>query len=137
SYINANQDAIIAETHVVPAVFNGQPFEAGAIFNDLGTWFAPGVDSNARHHFALNTCNGCHSSQETGVGFLQISPRFPGEEAILSGFLTGTTVPDPVTGAPRAFDDLGRRKLDLQAIVCPAQGARTATTLRTGISRVH
>ena len=137
SYINANQDAIIAETHVVPAEFNGQPFEAGAIFNDLGTWFAPGVDSDARHHFALNTCNGCHSSQETGVTFLQISPRIPGNAALLSRFLTGTTIPDPVTGVPRTFNDLGRRKADLQAIVCPGQAPRVTTTLRKGISRVH
>jgi len=137
SYINANQDAIIAETHVVPAVFNGQPFAAGAIFNDLGTWFAPGVDSEARHHFALNTCNGCHSSDETDVVFLQITPRFPGSEARLSNFLVGTTIADPVTGAPRTFNDLGRRKLDLEAIVCPGQGARVTTTLRKGISRVH
>ncbi len=58
SYINANQDAIIAEKHTVPALFNGVPFEAGAVFNDLSTWFAPGVNSDARFHFALNTCNG-------------------------------------------------------------------------------
>ncbi len=43
AYIDANQAAIIAETHTVPEVFNGQQFQAGAIFNDLGTWFAPGV----------------------------------------------------------------------------------------------
>jgi hypothetical protein len=137
AFINANQAAIIAETHVVPAQFNGQPFGAGAIFNDLGTWFAPGVDNEARHHFALNTCNGCHSTAETGVTFLQISPRFPGTAATLSGFLVGTTVSDPVTGAPRTFSDLGRRKIDLQAIVCPSSGARTTTTLRKGIQRVH
>jgi hypothetical protein len=72
SYINANQAAIIAETHTVPDVFNGQPFQGGAVFNHPNTWFAPGVNNDARHHFALNTCNGCHSTQETGVLFLQI-----------------------------------------------------------------
>jgi Concanavalin A-like lectin/glucanases superfamily len=137
AYINANQDAIIAETHVVPAVFNGQSFAAGAIFNDLHTWFAPGVDSEARHHFALNTCNGCHSLDENNVFFLQITPRALGGEVLLSPFLTGTIIADPVTGAPRTLDDLGRRKLDLEPIVCPGQGARATTTLRTGISRVH
>jgi hypothetical protein len=137
SYINANQAQIIAETHTVPTVFDGQPFEAGAIFNDLTTWFAPGVDNDARHHFALNTCNGCHSFDETGTEFLQISPRVSGRTATLSGFLTGTTVADPVTGQSRVFDDLGRRKLDLQAIVCSGGSARIGTTLRNGIRRVH
>jgi hypothetical protein len=43
-----------------------------------------------------------------------------------------------VTGQSRVFDDLGRRKLDLQAIACPGgSSARTGTTLRKGISRVH
>jgi len=138
SYINANQAAIIAETHTVPAVFNGQPFEAGAVFNDLSTWIVPGVDPDARHHFALNTCNGCHSSQETGVTFLQINPRFPGTEATLSGFLTGVTVSDPVTLQPRTFNDLGRRKTDLAGIVCPVGSLQPSTAvLRKGISRVH
>jgi len=139
AYINANEAAIIAETHTVPTVFQDQPFQAGAVFNDLNSWFAPGVNPEARHHFALNTCNGCHSLQETGTPFLQISPRFPGSEAGLSGFLTGTTVGDPLTGVSRTFNDLRRRNLDLKAIVCadPAARAAVKTTLRKGISRVH
>ncbi|HEX2685788.1 MAG TPA: LamG domain-containing protein [Kofleriaceae bacterium] len=139
SYINANQAAIIAETHSVPDVFNGQPFQGGAVFNNLSTWFAPGVDNEARHHFALNTCNGCHSTQETGTFFLQISPRFAFSEASLSGFLTGTTISDPVTGQSRTFNDLGRRNADLKAIVCADSAALSASpaTLRKGISRVH
>jgi hypothetical protein len=141
SYINANQEQIIAETHTVPATFAGQPFQGGAVFNDLSTWFAPGVDPSARHHFALNTCNGCHSLDETNTGFLHVSPDEG--EAALSGFLTGVTVLDQVTGQPRFFDDLGRRKLDLEAIVCPDPSARLGaappggTTLRQGIRRVH
>jgi hypothetical protein len=140
SFINANQAAIIAEQNTVPTVFQGQSFQGGAVFNDLSAWLAPGVDSEARHHFSLNTCNGCHSAQETGVGFLQISPRFPGQEAPLSGFLTGTTVNDPVTNQPRAFNDLRRRRLDLEAIVCAEPGAGSlagSTTLHKGIRRVH
>ena len=139
AYINANEAAILTETHTVPTVFQGQSFQAGAVFNDLSTWFAPGVNPEARHHFALNTCNGCHSSQETGTPFLQISPRFPGSEAGLSGFLTGVTIGDPVTGVTRSFNDLRRRNLDLKAIVCADLAARAAvhTTLRKGISRVH
>jgi hypothetical protein len=139
AYINANEAAIIAETHTVPAVFQGQPFAGGAVFNNLGTWFAPGVNPEARHHFALNTCNGCHSDVETGTPFLQITPRFAGSEASLSGFLTGISIPDPVTRVPRTFNDLRRRNIDLTAIVCadPAAKAAANTTLRKGISRVH
>jgi hypothetical protein len=140
SFINANQGAIIAEKHVVPELFDGQPFQAGALFNDLGTWFAFGTNGEARHHFALNTCNGCHSSEETNVTFLQILPRFQGSEAGLSPFLTGTTKSDPSSGVTRTFNDLGRRNADLKAIVC-TDGAAIAgangTTLRKGIQRVH
>jgi hypothetical protein len=139
SFINANQAAIIADQHVVPAVFQGQPFQAGAIFNTLGAWFAPGVNNEARHHLSLNTCNGCHASAETGVPFLQIFPRFQGNEAGLSGFLTGTTQFDPGNGQPRAFNDLRRRNLDLKAIVCTDAASLTTsgTSLRKGIDRVH
>ena len=139
SYIAQNQAAILTDTHVVPTVFAGQPFEAGAVFNDLTTWFAPGVDSEARRHFASNTCNGCHSLQETNTVFLQISPRFAGGEAQLSPFLAGTTVPDPVTGVARRIGDLDRRNLDLKAVVCDDAAAQAAvgTTLQKGISRVH
>jgi hypothetical protein len=136
AYIDANQAAIIDERHTVPELLDGQPFQAGAIFNDLGTWFAPGVDPEARHHFALNTCNGCHSFDETRTSFLHVGPRFPGSEASLSDFLTGVTVNDPDTGQPRTFNDLGRRRADLHAIVC-GDPAAAVTTLRKGISRVH
>jgi hypothetical protein len=143
SFINANAAAIIAETHTVPKQLNGQPFQAGAVFNNLDTWFAPGVaDNEARHHFALNTCNGCHSSSETGTAFLQISPRFFDGEAGLSGFLTGITVNDPATGQLRTFNDLGRRSADLKAVVCadsagPEGAPASLATLRQGIRRVH
>src|SRR5262249_6011434 len=45
-FINANEPAILAETHTVPDLLDGQPFLAGAVFNDLGTWFAPGINNN-------------------------------------------------------------------------------------------
>ncbi|HET6147012.1 MAG TPA: LamG domain-containing protein [Polyangia bacterium] len=118
-FVNANEASIIAETHDVPAQFQGAPFLGGGVFNNLGPWFAGGIKNNeARHHFSLNTCNGCHSSAETGTRFLQINPRFPGSEASLSGFLTGITVGDPISGQPRTFNDLGRRNTDLRRIVC-------------------
>ncbi len=124
SFINTNEAAILAETvgdtHTIPDQFQGSPFLAGAVFNDAFTqWNAPGINNlEARFNLAVNTCNGCHS-QEAGVIFLQITPRFPGNEATLSGFLTGTTVFDRFEGVQRTFNDLGRRADDLRPIVCP------------------
>jgi hypothetical protein len=134
-YITANQAQILADKHTVPALLDGQPFAGGAIFNRLDTWFAPGIDNEARHHFAINTCNGCHGAAETGTVFLHLVPRAPGAEADRSRWLTGTVVDDPATGAPRSFDDLGRRKADLAAIVCRRPGI--SVDLAQGIRRVH
>ena len=118
-FINANEASIIAETHTVPATFLGQPFQAGAVFNDLSVWSAPGVNNNeARFRLSLNTCNGCHS-QETNTTFLQIGPRFPGQTASLSPFLTGTVVFDQQSGQPRALNELNRRNRILHVRVCP------------------
>jgi hypothetical protein len=160
-FVNDNEAAILAEKHDVPLVFNGAAFLAGAVFNDLIAWNAPGIkNAEARHKFSLNTCNGCHASAETNTTFLQISPRFPGSEATLSPFLTGTTVFDPVTGAPRTLNDLARRNADLKSLVCAApppppppppadagvpSGAATLssassgpkTTIAKGIGRTH
>jgi hypothetical protein len=143
-FVNQNEAAIIAEQHVLPDQLGGAPFQGGSVFNDLIVWSAPGILNNeARHKFSLNTCNGCHGP-ETGTGFLHVSPRFaPGSEAFLSPFLTGTTVFDPFVGQPRALNDLGRRRTDLQSLVCPPTAARTlgsapgGTSIAKGIGRVH
>jgi hypothetical protein len=124
SFINANEASILAETvgdtTTIPESFGGNPFLAGAVFNDAFTrWNAPGINNpEARFNLAINTCNGCHS-EEAGVFFLQISPRFPGGEAGLSGFLTGTSVFDPFEGVLRNFGDLSSRQAGLRAVVCP------------------
>jgi hypothetical protein len=160
AFINANEPAILAETHTVPDTFAGLAFLAGAVFNDGFTfWQAPKLNNpEARFHFAVNTCNGCHSS-ETNTKFLQITPRFPGSEATLSPFLQGTTVRDPFSGVVRPLNDLARRQNDLKAIVCPPDtgdggaggtggkpgGSKLAAPaalppaplLRQGIARVH
>jgi hypothetical protein len=121
--INANAAAIKAvipgaNGHTIPETLNGAPFLGGSVFNDLIFWNAPGIiDPDARFHMSLNTCNGCHGP-ETNTGFLMISPRFPGSEAFLSGFITGTTVFDPFSGQVRTLNDLGRRRLDLTSLVC-------------------
>jgi hypothetical protein len=89
------------------------------VFNDLVQWSGPGItDPDARFHASLNTCNGCHGP-ETNTGFLMVTARFPGSEATLSPFITGTTVFDGFSGQVRTLNDLLRRKTDLTGLVCP------------------
>jgi hypothetical protein len=128
-FINANEATILADPasgsgaplYDVPLSFEGEPFLGGAVFNDIfgDEWNAPGIASDeARHRFGLNTCNGCHGA-ETQSAFLQIFPREVGQQSFMSGFLTGITVGDPVTGEPRRFTELARRRDMIEAIVCP------------------
>jgi hypothetical protein len=123
NFVNQNAEAIIAEvpggdSHTVPLQFEGKPFMGGSVFNNSDLWNGPGISNpDARFHASLNTCNGCHSP-ETNTKFLIVIPRFPGSEAQLSPFMTGTTVFDRFTGQTRTLNDLGRRKTDLTALVC-------------------
>jgi hypothetical protein len=119
-FVNTNAPAILLERHEVPLLFKGVPFLGGAVFNDLSGWQGTGIlDPEARQKLSINTCNGCHSAAETNTFFLQISGRFPGQEAPLSPFLTGTDVIDRFTGRVRSFNDLRRRNVDLRTLVCP------------------
>ncbi|AUX40415.1 hypothetical protein SOCE26_018160 [Sorangium cellulosum] len=137
AFVNQNEAAIIAEQHTVPDTFQGLPFLGGSSINNLTAWTAPGILSNeARHKFSLNTCNGCHGGAETGTPFLHVNPRAPGREAVLSGFMTGIEIADPVSGEQRTLNDLARRNQDLKELVCgpvPAL-ARTATAERAGVA---
>jgi hypothetical protein len=73
------------------------------------------VPADLRHGFSLRTCSGCHAA-ETSTPFVHIDPMTT--PAALSGFLTGITVNDPADGAPaRTFNDLDRRRADLDALV--------------------
>lgn len=122
-FINANEAAILAGTYTVPLTFRSAPFRAGAIVNNLEIWQTAGVrNNNARHKLSLNTCDGCHGG-ETNTAFLQIQPRGPAEVARLSGFLTGATVVDPISGVSRRFNDLARRANDLRTLACVAAPA--------------
>jgi hypothetical protein len=151
-FINQSQAAILAGTDTVPLQLNGAPFLGGSVFNSLAsgsisnnlvTWNAPGIsDNEARFQFSLNTCNGCHGP-DTNTPFLQINPRARGQEAVLSGFLTGTIATDQITGAPRPLNDLARRNKDLANLVCPpSTGAKAnvaikGTSIAKGIRRTH
>jgi hypothetical protein len=119
SYMTANATAIKAQTHVVPATFQGQPFAAPNILNNIDFWNAPGItDNTLRFRFSLNTCNGCHGA-ETSTGFLHVNPRARGQEAQLSGFLTGETIQDPVVpSTSRTLNDLRRRANGFRDFLC-------------------
>lgn len=117
-FINQNAATILTERHDVPATFEGVPFQAASVFNNIDFWDAPGItDPDARHKFSLNTCNGCHGG-ETNTFFLHVSPRFPGQESQLSDFLLGTNAFDPVTGQTRRLAELRRRRLLMESVVC-------------------
>ena len=136
-FVLQNEPAILAEKHTVPEQFEGAPFLAGSVFNDLIVWDSPSIDvshSDARFQLSKNTCNGCHGP-ETNTTFLQITPRFPGQEATLSPFLTGTTAIDQFTGQPRSLNDLARRNGDLRGLVCGPTGGAPAPSLKKGLQR--
>ncbi|NNB94098.1 Ig-like domain-containing protein [Corallococcus exiguus] len=88
-------------------------------------WTPPGVTHpEARHRFALNTCNGCHL-EETGTTFLHVFPRSAGQQAQVSGFVSGTTAQDP-NGLTHGFNELQRRATDLSNLLCEDAQAPTA-----------
>lgn len=119
NFINTNQSAAAAKKLVVPPGL----LAASAPAMLSGTWKALGVLNNeARHGFGISTCNGCHTT-ETGTHFLHVENRDAGVPAELSGFLTGITTPDPVTGAPRSFNALADRAADMQAILSGNPGS--------------
>ena len=139
-FINANRDAILAGTATVPDQIGGQPFRAGAVRSFFGQiWTAPGVDADARSAFAVSTCDGCHSPTETGAFFHQLTPQFSNDlgEPFLSPFLRGGSIADPVSGATRTFNDLRRRRFDLESLVCAPPGEVQHASLRRGSARMH
>jgi hypothetical protein len=93
------------------------PLATGTLY-----WNAPGLDLTdtaqnwARFRASSATCNGCHSSSETGTHFQHIAPAIGGG-VTLSGFLSGIAVNDPAHGSPsRTFGDLTRRETDIQTL---------------------
>jgi hypothetical protein len=105
-------------TFVAPLQWQNRPFLAASSINRQDIWDAPNIsaataDPDARHLFAINTCNGCHGRETANTNFVHITNNFP---AGLSGFLTGETIPDPlVPSITRTFNDLQRRATDLDA----------------------
>ena len=121
-FVLANEPAILLEKHTVPLSFEGAPFQGGNVdASDFFVWQVPSVSPETRHRFARNTCNGCHTSSETGGSQFQVSPRFPFQESQLSGFLVGADVTDLSAGVVRHFNELGRRGRILHDLVCPEE----------------
>jgi len=126
-FVNENTTSILVDRHVVPLKYQGQRFRGGSWNAGIGPsgWNSTSiVNREARHKFALQTCNGCHSL-ETGTPtgqalreFFHIAPAISGSEALLSGFMTGIDVPDPFDDTPtRHFAELDRRAADLDSLV--------------------
>jgi hypothetical protein len=118
SFINSNADAAKLRTHAVSSAM----LAASVPSSMTSFWSAPGiVDNDARHGFALTTCDGCHTT-ETGTAFLHVKNRAAGAKSALSGYLTGTTVNDPVSGLPRTFSELASRATDMQIVLASSPG---------------
>lgn len=146
-FINEHAASILDGTYTIPltTTINGNLqlafFQGASALNDSTPWNAQDIvapTSLLRHTLAVNTCNGCHSFNETGTGFLHVSTRSATTESRLSGFLKGITgVRDPVDGVTlRNFNDLARRQVDMNTVLltCPAPvtaAAATTTTLST------
>ena len=112
-YINQNEAAILDGSYRLSSTLLGPSAKTPKFaFLDLGTINNP----DARFKFALNTCDGCHST-ETGTSFLQIHNRAADAPAQLSGYLTGTSTLDPATGETRTFGELAVRAADLQTLL--------------------
>jgi len=125
-FVNGNAASILANRHVVPPSYNGLHFLGGS-WDGQGVhpgWDSPDISNReARHSFALQTCNGCHllETGTTGGGlfrrFFHIAPTSAGTEAQLSGFMIGIDVPDPFDNSPtRHFAELDRRAVDLDSL---------------------
>ena len=94
------------------------------------------ANREARHKFALQTCNGCHFT-ETGTDsppqtFFHIAPANLGAPATLSGFMTGIDVPDAIDGMPtRHFNEPSARP---SATRCPrGPSAKTVPSFTAGV----
>lgn len=99
SWMIANEADISNVDHVVPTSFlGGVSHESGVVF---GTSTVPALDPHARHHFAVQMCNGCHNDEIQDTAFTHIGTRGIGSIAPLSPFLGQSPAPDPsLNGLP-------------------------------------
>jgi hypothetical protein len=150
NFVNTNEALVLIDRHEVPEEYLTKKFLAGKshILNAFNYHWdgtdvpGPGFISNddARFKFSLNTCSGCHGGDAFTGNFMHVGPGFGagGVPATLSSFLTGAppfsstpfVVPDRANrppGAMREFNDLERRKIDLEKLA--SCGCKTRTRL--------
>jgi hypothetical protein len=124
SFINANCADILANNYDVPDAVSGQPFVGAMSLNNNGSgdvWNAAltcADPATTRRIFSLNTCNACHGGETQTFQFTHVNVVPFGAVAGLSGFLSGETINDPVSGTPVTFSDLDDRANKLQSLVC-------------------
>ena len=141
TFIKANAADIQAGKHKVPLKLpNGKPFLAGNSPASNSFWNTPNtIDSEVRHKFSLNTCNACHSRETNTNGFLHVSNRAKDKPAVLSGFLKGVDVIDPVDGVTkRNLNDL---KVRIEILTVLVKGGKFVGPLNKKlldrVNRVH
>jgi len=136
-YVNSDAANIKKGVNIVPSVFHNKPLIGGTsdvVGNNSGFFWTKGkiADNDVRHLFSKNTCNGCHNGETGASDFRHIKSRAKAETATVSGFLSGIEIKDPVSGAPRKFNDLlDRAQALIQALALPS-GAGLQENLRAG-----
>jgi hypothetical protein len=143
-FVNLHAASIVADQHSVPLNFAGVPFR-GASSSRHGVpygWNSALITNReARHKFALQTCNGCHFNETATTSgsqeFFHVLPVTNGPAA-LSGFMTGIDVVDPFDGAPmRHFDELERRATDLDGLANNSCLSAVDTRRRLPVTFAH
>jgi hypothetical protein len=144
-WVDRKRDSVYSEKHKIPLSFptsqgyQHTAFRGSHVFiatrkDVFRPWWLSesGMEPDLRFHFAINTCNGCHSSELDFGGTIQnlfhIQGRHWNSQAQLSQFLLGgvqgefSTTPfqspdqqDP--SITRNFGDLNRRRQDLAALM--------------------
>jgi hypothetical protein len=142
-FINQNEANILQNQHIVPERFPADtlPFRGGSSITRQ-PWKANPLlttktinNPEARHMFAINTCNGCHITENFDNFFVHVKNRPIGISATLSPFLTGTIATDPVDlVTEREFNDLARRQQDMSDLLNMSCLAQITTTT---ISQPH
>lgn len=110
AWVNANEDAILADSHVVPDELLGGDTRN---VDWVGVGFADPYE--VRHHFALATCSGCHAG-ETGTSFVHTNRRRRHQQTSVSEYLTGEEIQDP-RGRVRIFNAFADRAAYLHSLL--------------------
>jgi hypothetical protein len=135
NWVNANQTAIVNQTHLLPSMYQGQRLRGfkGVNLQHSTWWKMLGVSNNdARHKLSLNTCSGCHgletgagNANNTGNQFAMVLPRHYRQRSAISSFITGVgkdgqpyRVTDPANNnVTRTFSEFKVRQTELWNLI--------------------